>query len=112
MTAVTLAFLNEQLELAEQLAAGGDAMFEPQDLPGRFGCVVKAVEEYRAAVLKQPELTEKDAELRSLLEGGGDPHVIATTVQERLSTLSDKGSRPAAGRRIGGRRFAGRVGQQ
>src|ERR1700674_1419289 len=32
MSAVTLAFLRENLELGEQLLAGRDSMFEPQDL--------------------------------------------------------------------------------
>jgi len=44
MTAVTLALLKESLELSELLLAGRDTMFEPQDLPGRFGRVVKAVD--------------------------------------------------------------------
>jgi hypothetical protein len=44
MSAVTLAFLKENLELGELLLAGRDAMFEPQDLPGRYGRVVKAID--------------------------------------------------------------------
>ena len=42
--AVTLDFLAEQLALADALLAGRDAMFEPQDLPGRYGRVVKAID--------------------------------------------------------------------
>jgi hypothetical protein len=44
MSAVTLAFLKENLELGELLLAGRDSMFEPQDLPGRYGRVVKAID--------------------------------------------------------------------
>src|SRR5207237_3139274 len=44
MSAVTLEFLKENLELGEQLLAGRDSMFEPQDLPGRYGRVVKAID--------------------------------------------------------------------
>ncbi len=44
MTPVTLASLTEQLELADQLLAGREKMFEPQDLPGRYGRVVKALD--------------------------------------------------------------------
>jgi hypothetical protein len=36
--------LTERLELADQLRAGRDAMFTPQDLPGRYGRVVRAVD--------------------------------------------------------------------
>ena len=39
-----LNFLAEQLELAEQLNAGRETMFEPQDLPGRYGRVVQALD--------------------------------------------------------------------
>jgi hypothetical protein len=44
MPPTTLAFLTEQVELAEQLQAGRDTMLEPQDLPGRYGRVVKAID--------------------------------------------------------------------
>jgi hypothetical protein len=40
----TLAHLTERLELADQLLFGRDTMLEPQDLPGRYGRVVKAVD--------------------------------------------------------------------
>jgi hypothetical protein len=36
--------LTERLELAEQLRLGRDVMHTPQDLPGRYGRVVKAVD--------------------------------------------------------------------
>jgi hypothetical protein len=42
--AVTLEFLTERLELADQLLAGRETMLEPQDLPGRYGRAVKAVD--------------------------------------------------------------------
>src|SRR5262249_23831640 len=44
MSAVTLEYLKERLELADQLSSGRDTMLEPQDLPGRYGRVVKAVD--------------------------------------------------------------------
>lgn len=44
MAGTTLEFLTEQLELGEQLQAGRDRMLEPQDLPGRYGRVVKALD--------------------------------------------------------------------
>jgi hypothetical protein len=40
----SLAFLKEQIELNDQLVAGRKHMVNPQDLPGRFGRVVKAVD--------------------------------------------------------------------
>jgi hypothetical protein len=42
--ATTLEFLTEVVELAEQLQAGRETMLDPQDLPGRFGRAVKAVD--------------------------------------------------------------------
>ena len=50
MNAVTLDFLTEQLELGEQLLAGRDRMFDPQDLPARYGRVVRAVDRVLAAI--------------------------------------------------------------
>jgi len=44
MPAVTLEFLTQQLELADQLLAGRSKMLEPQDLPGRYGRVVHAID--------------------------------------------------------------------
>jgi hypothetical protein len=44
MSAITQAVLTEQLELADQLLLGRPHMLEPQDLPGRYGRVVKAVD--------------------------------------------------------------------
>jgi len=44
MRSVNLAFVSEQLELAERLRRDGEHMFEPQDLPGRYGRVVRAVD--------------------------------------------------------------------
>ncbi|NUQ63010.1 MAG: hypothetical protein HUU20_11000 [Pirellulales bacterium] len=41
---VTREFLVEQLELAESLRAGGTHMLEPQDLPGRYGRVIRALD--------------------------------------------------------------------
>jgi hypothetical protein len=44
MRIVTRDFLSRQLELADQLLAGRETMLDPQDLPGRYGRVVKAVD--------------------------------------------------------------------
>lgn len=44
MASVTLESLTVQLQLAEQLDAGRSHMFEPQDLPGRYGRVVAALD--------------------------------------------------------------------
>jgi hypothetical protein len=41
---VTLEFLTERLELADQLLVGRETMLAPQDLPGRYGRVVRAVD--------------------------------------------------------------------
>jgi hypothetical protein len=44
MARTSLAFLKEQIELNDQLLAGREHMFDPQDLPGRYGRVVRAVD--------------------------------------------------------------------
>jgi hypothetical protein len=44
MGQTTLAFLTEQIELSDQLNAGRKVMMEPQDLPGRYGRVVRAID--------------------------------------------------------------------
>src|SRR5439155_24586597 len=41
---LSLDFLTEQLKLADELLAGRERMLEPQDLPGRYGRVVKAID--------------------------------------------------------------------
>ena len=41
---LSLDFLTEQLELADELLAGRERMLEPQDLPGRYGRVVRALD--------------------------------------------------------------------
>ena len=48
--AVTLDVLTEQLALADQLLAGRDTMFEPQDLPGRYGRVIHALDHLLQAI--------------------------------------------------------------
>ena len=40
----TAEFIHEQVELSDQLWAGRDKMFQPQDLPGRYGRVVAALD--------------------------------------------------------------------
>ena len=42
---ITAESLSRQLELADQLLAGRDKMLEPQDLPGRYGRVVRALDQ-------------------------------------------------------------------
>jgi hypothetical protein len=44
MPPVTLEFLKEQLELADELLAGRAHMNRPQDLPGRYGRVIQAID--------------------------------------------------------------------
>jgi hypothetical protein len=44
MSPVSLDLLTERLELADQLQAGRQTMLTPQDLPGRYGRVVRAVD--------------------------------------------------------------------
>jgi hypothetical protein len=44
LNGVTLESLTEKLELADQLLVGRNTMFEPQDLPGRYGRAIKAVD--------------------------------------------------------------------
>jgi hypothetical protein len=41
--------LHAQLELADALLAGRERMLEPQDLPGRYGRVVAAIDKVLAA---------------------------------------------------------------
>lgn len=48
--AVTLDVLTQQLALADELLAGRDTMFEPQDLPGRYGRVIRALDRLLVAV--------------------------------------------------------------
>ena len=48
--ATPLDTLKSQLELADALLAGRNRMFEPQDLPGRYGRVVKALDHLLQAV--------------------------------------------------------------
>jgi hypothetical protein len=42
---ITNEALSRQLELADALLAGRDRMLEPQDLPGRYGRVVRAIDQ-------------------------------------------------------------------
>jgi hypothetical protein len=47
---VTLEFLTEQLAVGDELLAGRAHMFTPQDLPGRYGRVVKAIDHVLQAI--------------------------------------------------------------
>ncbi len=44
MSTIAIQDLTERLQLADELQAGWDHMLEPQDLPGRYGRVIKAVD--------------------------------------------------------------------
>lgn len=44
MPILTLDHLTEQLELADEMRIGRDHMLDPQDLPGRFGRAIRAVD--------------------------------------------------------------------
>ncbi|MGD9636911.1 MAG: hypothetical protein AB7G28_24880 [Pirellulales bacterium] len=46
---MTADLLSQQLELADLLLAGRNQMLEPQDLPGRYGRVVKALDQVLVA---------------------------------------------------------------
>lgn len=50
MAHMTLAELTERLELADELHFGRDQMLQPQDLPGRYGRVVRALDHLLAAI--------------------------------------------------------------
>jgi hypothetical protein len=47
---MTFELLSEHLELADKLREGRDSMLEPEDLPGRYGRVVRALNHLLAAV--------------------------------------------------------------
>jgi len=48
--AVTAQLVAEQLELADLLRAGRDRMLEPQELPGRYGRVIRALDRLLGAI--------------------------------------------------------------
>lgn len=50
MGAITLHEVTEKLELGELLLAGQGTMFEPQDLPGKYGRVVAGVDRVLSAI--------------------------------------------------------------
>ena len=50
MPSVTPQYLAERLALADVLLTGRDSMVDPQDLPGRYGRVVAAVDRVLAAI--------------------------------------------------------------
>ena len=52
-TGVTQQILASQLELADLLRAGRDRMWEPQELPGRYGRVVRAGPPSGSAMARQ-----------------------------------------------------------
>lgn len=50
MPQLTIDLLTERLALADQLHFGRDAMLDPQDLPGRYGRVIKAIDHLVQAI--------------------------------------------------------------
>ena len=50
MPTLTLEHLTEQLKLADEMRAGRDHMLDPQELPGRFGRVIRAVDHLLQAI--------------------------------------------------------------
>ena len=44
MIRASIEYLGERLGLADQLRLGRATMLEPQDLPGRYGRVIKAID--------------------------------------------------------------------
>jgi hypothetical protein len=50
MPSLTIELLNAALQCAEELDAGRESMFEPQDLPGRYGRVVKSLDHVLQAI--------------------------------------------------------------
>jgi hypothetical protein len=50
MPPVSPDFLKERLELADELLARRGQMFQPQDLPGRYGSVIKAIDRVLDAI--------------------------------------------------------------
>jgi hypothetical protein len=68
---VTLDYLTERLGLADQLLDGRRTMFAPQDLPGRYGQVVRAVD-HLLAVMQCPPTT-----IRHPLAMGGQGFALA-----------------------------------
>jgi tetratricopeptide (TPR) repeat protein len=60
------------------------------DIYVSLGRYAPAVEEYRAAVLNRPETIENDPELKSLLESGGDPELLAKKIQQKLASAEEE----------------------
>jgi hypothetical protein len=50
MSAITAEFLAQQVELADRLRAGRSQMFEPQDLPDRFGRAIRGIDQILQAM--------------------------------------------------------------
>src|SRR6476469_313084 len=84
MRATTLQSLTEHLELADALLAGRDRMFEPQDLPGRYGRVIKAVDHLLQAVGCEAVLGGGWAVWRHVFHGRVTQDVDIVLAAERL----------------------------
>jgi hypothetical protein len=50
LPAISIQTLSDRLTLADQLLSGRDTMLEPQDLPGRYGRVVNALDRVLVAI--------------------------------------------------------------
>ena len=95
MAGTTIEFITEQVELSEQLTAGRDTMLEPQDLPGRFGRAVKAVDHVLQAMQSEALLAGGWAVWRhgfpERLTRDIDVVLAADTVEEFLRVASYSG---------------------
>src|SRR5262249_7286646 len=87
MTRILPASLSEQLELAEELLAGRSQMFEPQDLPGRYGRVVRAVDRLLQAASCEAVLAGGWAVGRHGYVGRVTQHVDIVVPAARLDEL-------------------------
>ena len=87
MSHLTLEYLTEQLELGEQLLVGRDKMFEPQDLPGRYGRVVHAVDRLLQVLSCGAVLAGGCSESGSHLAGGvgADKAIVVVLMHKPLS---------------------------
>jgi len=98
MTPSSLRFLTEQLNLADQLLAGRDKMFDPQDLPGRYGRVVNAVDHVLQAMSCESVLAGGWAVWRHGFTGrvtqDVDIVLAADRVQEFIRVASVSGFEP------------------
>jgi hypothetical protein len=87
MAALTLDVLTQQLELADQLLTGRTRMLEPQDLPGRYGRVVRGLDHVLAALGCEAVLAEGWAVWRHGYVGRVTQDVDVVVPADRLDDL-------------------------